>query len=1828
MKITSIFKKTAVFSLAMTLILLMAISVMPLASAADEEISAGFETSATEGETAFGEKLVAMNVSQSGNIKMLFYFTFDNSTLDADDYIEITIPQLKKEAKVMKIAKGDLKDAGNGRYLVEVPVAAAQQTDLVSLQWFKSDDGTVTSGKIRKYSVRYYADRVLNLAKDEEKASESNSETVKKYSNQVNNVISMLNYGAMAQKMFNYNDGTDGEARLANAGLFGESNPIDNMTAANMIGVTTSEKPEPANGVEFLHSQAFLQDTVQLRVYFNAPEGATAKLKRNDEYVGGDDNPTEFKIWTEEGTGYRYVNINNVAAHNFDVKFTVEINVDGKATSMDCSVLEYALRALESYKTTDEQKDTARAIYLYYAWMKNYVTNDTFKPGKTDSEGNEIVCNHERSHIEIDKVVCSDCGYTGYATRLSLTANPVELIENEPTDVAFTIKVDNATDLQALIITLTPDDSDKVTLTFKSMVLGDGSSQTPIEGTANLNVVLDSSEPINGSATLATVVYTVNASESGTYKITPTVREATNSSKTDISSTIATSMVTLVVKEPACEEHTVEYDITAEGHRGYCDKCQRVFDAVKHTEKGTWSSADKLYTFACSVCNHKLYTSDMVYKTEANTSDSAGSKDSFLTVSQEDGFVRYTPKASASDPYFYPFSTGGGQVTGQYLVIKYRVSNNEIDMTTSRPFAGSLAGGTTGASGKNGDDSNSWGTSTTLYADGEWHFLIVTPNIGTNLVFTANADGTYNWRWFRMNLNDFAAFDGSCYFDIDEIAFADTAEAASYYVYKNDTTRKNFHYTFNLDVGNNMLNGATFLPKAQQTTKTITIDMSQYAALETPTSLTIGGWTCVTGGVASYKVRVTSVDGVAVENPTLVNWLGGINRSDIYTAYGKTNGFNADCQLGAGMGEGGGTVVDLTAYACHKVDFEIVAITRFGGEELVAVKCTNVAVPCPNNVIVDVEAKASTCTTPGNEAYKTCENCGRIYNTNSEEIDAIPTLELDPTAHNKVDKTWTAPTNTEDGWYAHTACENGCGKAWNAEGEEIDAPIIPKIVPTTNKYIGYQDMKGWTNLSTSVDCKPSEDRSYVRFERNAACSDVYALFLSGNTTSVTGQYMVFKYRTDHVTSFEFFVNTEGGVDGAACFSKSGFQADEQWHIAIVDLATGMANKGDYFKAETDGTYIVQSARIDLLNASASEGYVDFGFIALTDDLSKIGSILLDGDENYCPHKVADNAVWTLDENDPMFEKTDCVICGGKVERYVSNTPDDLTMFTPDEIKNKAGGWSNGTVTVLEDENGIPYVQFEATKAITTEQTVHLYSDTNTPVTNIGKYVAILWRSTNSTAIEVVVDSKASSVKSNVLSLGAPNANNEWTFSVKDYNAFNNTTAGGYFDGESFTAFRLDWINNTAAVGDTRDIAFIAYFDTAAEAYAYYAQYVKAYDINCEHFTTTTAYDSNTQLLITTCDTCGTVTETKACDHAKITAAWNSAQKIYTLTCDYCGNVETKDMVYKSEAYSNGTVGSSSNFITATTGTDEDGETYVRYTPSKSASDPFFYPWMGNTANVTGQFMVIKYRLTNNGTNMTTGAPFASSQAHGRGSAVGDSGDSQNVWFTSTTLYADGKWHYLMVAPNTTLNLTFTANEDGTYTWKYLRMKLNGFAAYDGSCYFDIAEVAFADNEDAAFAYAGIDTTYCVAHFDALKVDNKTVASVPANTTNTYMVEDMEAETLTATNSISAGGWFVTPGGVSSYKIRVIEVNDTAVTNPTLVGGVTSSSCGVTDGVTKVGTGQGYATTCGIGARYTAASINLSAYAGSKVDFEIVAITNFGEEIIVARFINVNVPAAE
>ena len=139
MKAKSTFVKASIFTVAMVLSLIMVISVLPAASAANgEQTHAGF-----------GETLVASNINISGDITMMFYYTglTEDNGYDKDDFVRVTVPTQNGGKTVTDITIAELGEPDkDGRWAVKVPVAYAQQTDKITMQWFRNGEAGKRGG--------------------------------------------------------------------------------------------------------------------------------------------------------------------------------------------------------------------------------------------------------------------------------------------------------------------------------------------------------------------------------------------------------------------------------------------------------------------------------------------------------------------------------------------------------------------------------------------------------------------------------------------------------------------------------------------------------------------------------------------------------------------------------------------------------------------------------------------------------------------------------------------------------------------------------------------------------------------------------------------------------------------------------------------------------------------------------------------------------------------------------------------------------------------------------------------------------------------------------------------------------------------------------------------------------------------------------------------------------------------------------------------------------------------------------------------------------------------------------------------------------------------------------------------------------------------------------------------------------------------------------------------------------------------------------------------------------------------------------------------------
>ena len=301
-------------------------------------------------------------------------------------------------------------------------------------------------------------------------------------------------------------------------------------------------------------------------------------------------------------------------------------------------------------------------------------------------------------------------------------------------------------------------------------------------------------------------------------------------------------------------------------------------------------------------------------------------------------------------------------------------------------------------------------------------------------------------------------------------------------------------------------------------------------------------------------------------------------------------------------------------------------------------------IPVVAHTEATLDAVAPTCTATGLTEGKKCSVCETVIKA-QETVDAL--------GHAKKDVGYIAPTTADFGYVPHKGCER-CDAVWTTEDEAttLEALAIAKIVPTTNKYFGFAELTSGDHpfsRAAYAEITPSADRTYVRYARKAKFNDGNIQFIFSENEDVTGQYLVFKYRTDKTTAVAVWGNMTGEVIGAA---NAGYSTipDEQWHIAVVDLSALLSK---FVTPNEQNEYVIKWSRIDILDNEASEGYFDLAYVAYTDDLAKIAPVLQDGDQKACAHSVGSKLLVTAAFNEETYKyEGTCAICGDFSEYFL------------------------------------------------------------------------------------------------------------------------------------------------------------------------------------------------------------------------------------------------------------------------------------------------------------------------------------------------------------------------------------------------------------------------------------------------------------------------------------------------------------------------------------------------------------------------------------------------
>ena len=563
MKAKSTFQKALIFAVAMVLTLVMVTAVIPTAFADNAQST-----------NDFGEVLSASNINISGDITMMFYFKgLDSNGYEADDFIRITVPTQNGGKTTTDIKIADLEKSGD-RWVVKVPVAYAQQTDKVTMQWFQDGKG----GKIREKSVKDYADKVLALA------AEGNAT----YTPVVAPIVNMLNVGALTQEALGYN--TD---KLANEGLFTAGNPVDNMLAEHFYDVEAKpEVEDKSEYISFVGGQVFLQSKVNLRLYVECPDSVTTATVSNGTATA------TVKVKKDE-LGRKYVGVNNIAATSFNTRFTVTLSYNGVAESYSYSVLDYAHDTLESFVTSDAQKSVAKALYLFYAHTLDYVDTD-YVAGPQD-------CKHERTYQSGENNVCADCGKTVTSTQITVAVvgNPT-VYANEETTITLAFALCGDVDLTSIVFT---PKCEGATFTLVDFTFNE--EKLAVSADKNFLVLNQDVKAALTAGEIATATYKITA-PAGAHKISVAVREATNAQGETIENvgTIISGIATVNVANKECAEHTVAYAaLDKDNHVAYCSVCAKNLGKAAHeyVETKVQSGSNLIHKSTCACGSTAFY---------------------------------------------------------------------------------------------------------------------------------------------------------------------------------------------------------------------------------------------------------------------------------------------------------------------------------------------------------------------------------------------------------------------------------------------------------------------------------------------------------------------------------------------------------------------------------------------------------------------------------------------------------------------------------------------------------------------------------------------------------------------------------------------------------------------------------------------------------------------------------------------------------------------------------------------------------------------------------------------------------------------------------------------------------------------------------------------------------------------------------------------------------------------------------------------------------------------------------------------------------------------
>ena len=703
--------------------------------------------------------------------------------------------------------------------------------------------------------------------------------------------------------------------------------------------------------------------------------------------------------------------------------------------------------------------------------------------------------------------------------------------------------------------------------------------------------------------------------------------------------------------------------------------------------------------------------------------------------------------------------------------------------------------------------------------------------------------------------------------------------------------------------------------------------------------------------------------------------------------------------------------------------------------------------------------------------------------------------------------------------------KGGAITSYDKEGNEIETPSSNNASTSVEGFTFYVDTSNIADAATSDSGHIGStvlagDKSYVslHYARQYARLESYITVFAGNRKA-TGQYLIFKYRTDkQAGTIEFYCGTE--ADGA----KSGlnfnlnhnknylFIADGQWHTVVVDL-TGVL-PADAFKANSAGEYIAKFIRLDLFNfdsAKTEDFSVDVAYIGFSD--------------NYEDAISHDENTWFYDGKQSINVSTGEPLTppeGGKVEDATSSVPGFNVYIDSSSLASigKNTAWKDSVI--LNSAEG--YTTFKndvnATNDARKNESYFTFFNDNVDKAT-GQYVVIKYRSNVQQGYITVWSStqNASAASGSNYDLNGPAssnklfiADNEWHIVVLDLSKLIPTFTAK--DGKFVaTHLRLDFFN----FGSPRDPA-----DTIAQVDV-------AYIGICDDYTEIITHDKSVSELVffdgnTTKYSTATGEITEA---PEVTPEPEPKPENQTFV-----NYFDAESILSASQVGGGHLGGGELIES-----DSAARLYNCVDSSKSnavRSESYFYLLSNNTAE-TGRYLVLKYRAKHQVGYMQVYSSTVNASAS-------DGGNSVSITLEKGLFVADNEWKIIILDLEKVL-ANYKPDANGKYYAKHLRIDLFNFGSPrtdSETAYVDIAYLGLSNDlsavvsndksVDVAYFYDGSLKEYLTASGAAVDSPNFIINSaglmVQTETTGTNRVLNSADNCVTYSHKANSGDNYV------------------------------------------------------------------------------------------------------